>query len=93
MQHVEWAHALRVTADGTGLVGHAGAILGPGTGPSGRPTGFKATYAGNAGIGLSWSDPGGLYQYDIRREDTANPGWTNFAYPVWDSSCSNHADN
>jgi hypothetical protein len=44
-------------------------------------------------IGLSWSDPGGLYQYDIRREDTANPGWTNFAYPVWDSSCSNHADN
>src|SRR5258708_4118425 len=27
MQHIGWAHALRVTADGTGLVGHAGAIL------------------------------------------------------------------
>jgi Transposase DDE domain group 1 len=27
MQHNGWAHALKVTADGTGLVGHAGAIL------------------------------------------------------------------
>jgi len=27
MQHNEWDHALKVTADGTGLVGHAGAVL------------------------------------------------------------------
>ena len=27
MQHNGWAHALKVTADGTGLVGYAGAIL------------------------------------------------------------------
>jgi hypothetical protein len=27
MQHNGWAHALKVTADGTGLVGHAGAVL------------------------------------------------------------------
>jgi hypothetical protein len=27
MQHNGWDHALKVTADGTGLVGHAGAIL------------------------------------------------------------------
>ena len=27
MQHNGWAHALKVTADGTGLVGHVGAIL------------------------------------------------------------------
>jgi Transposase DDE domain group 1 len=27
MQHNGWDHALKVTADGTGLVGHAGAVL------------------------------------------------------------------
>ena len=27
MQHNGWDHALKVTGDGTGLVGHAGAIL------------------------------------------------------------------
>ena len=27
MQHNGWDHALKVTADGKGLVGHAGAIL------------------------------------------------------------------
>jgi len=27
MHHNGWDHALKVTADGTGLVGHAGAIL------------------------------------------------------------------
>ena len=27
MQHNRWDHALKVTADGTGLVGHAGAVL------------------------------------------------------------------
>jgi hypothetical protein len=27
MQHNRWDHALKVTADGKGLVGHAGAIL------------------------------------------------------------------
>jgi len=27
MQHNGWDYALKVTADGTGLVGHAGAIL------------------------------------------------------------------
>ena len=27
MQHNGWDHALKVTADGAGLVGHAGAIL------------------------------------------------------------------
>ena len=27
MQHNGWDHALKVTADGAGLVGHAGAVL------------------------------------------------------------------
>ncbi len=27
MQHNRWDHALKVTARGTGLVGHAGAVL------------------------------------------------------------------
>ncbi len=27
MQHNGWDHALKVTADGTGLVGHVGAVL------------------------------------------------------------------
>jgi len=27
MQHNGWDHALKVTADGAGLVGHAGALL------------------------------------------------------------------
>jgi hypothetical protein len=27
MQHNGWDHALKVTADGTGLAGHAGAVL------------------------------------------------------------------
>jgi len=27
MQHNEWDHALKVTADGKGLAGHAGAVL------------------------------------------------------------------
>ena len=27
MQHTPWDHALKVTGDGAGLVGHAGAIL------------------------------------------------------------------
>ena len=27
MQHNGWDHALKVTADGAGLIGHAGAIL------------------------------------------------------------------
>ena len=27
MQHNGWDHALKVAADGTGLVGHAGAVL------------------------------------------------------------------
>ncbi len=27
MQHNGWDHALKVTADGKGLVGHAGAVL------------------------------------------------------------------
>ena len=27
MQHTRWDHALKVTADGAGLVGHAGAVL------------------------------------------------------------------
>jgi hypothetical protein len=59
------------------------------------PSGFRATYAGAADIDLTWSDPGGLYQYDIRREDwgDAAAGWTQFEYPVWDSPCANHADN
>jgi hypothetical protein len=59
------------------------------------PTGFQATYAGAAHIDLTWSDPGGLYQYDIQREDWTNPAssWTQFGYPVWDSPCANHADN
>jgi hypothetical protein len=58
------------------------------------PGNVTAAYAGGGNINLSWKDPGGLFQYDIRREDLDNPGWTQFQYPVWDSPCaSDHSKN
>ena len=36
MQHNGWDHALKVTAGGTGLVGHAGAVLLRGRPPTRR---------------------------------------------------------
>ncbi|MBO0805247.1 MAG: ricin-type beta-trefoil lectin domain protein, partial [Nocardiopsaceae bacterium] len=53
------------------------------------PAGFRARYAGGGRVGLTWSDPGGMYQYEIRSEDVADPagGWHELRYPVWDAPC------
>ena len=59
------------------------------------PTSFQATYAGVGGVNLSWTDPGGLYEYNVRREDESSPSptWTQFTYAVWDSPCSGATEN
>lgn len=66
-----------------------------GTGPCGgpakvpAPAGFLARYAGGGRVELTWSDPGGLYQYDIRMQDADDrgAGWRELGYPVWDAPC------
>jgi hypothetical protein len=69
--------------------------LGPCTGSTAvpPPTGFQARYVGNGAIRLSWRDPGGLYQYTIRRSDADAIAWTQLATTVWDSPCPDRADN
>ncbi|HEX6449333.1 MAG TPA: RICIN domain-containing protein [Trebonia sp.] len=70
-----------------------------GVGPCGgsanvpAPAGFLARYAGGGRVELTWSDPGGLYQYDIRSEDAGDrgAGWREFGYPVWDAPCPGRA--
>ena len=58
------------------------------------PSAFEANYAGSGNINLSWTDTGGLYEYNVRREDvdSTSPTWTQFQYAVWDSPCSSGSD-
>jgi hypothetical protein len=53
------------------------------------PTGFQARYAGGGHVDLSWNDPGGLYQYEVRHADWGDvaAGWSR-PVSVWDSPCS-----
>jgi hypothetical protein len=56
--------------------------------PVPTPTGFQARYQGHGRVALSWSDPGGLYEYEVRHADWGDvgAGWSR-PRAVWDSRC------
>ena len=75
MQHTPWNHALKVTGGGTGLVGHAGAILL-------RKTADQAGLT--AGLSAALQRAGKAPVLDRRPGRDGRPGLCAVPHPLWD---------